>query len=90
MSKKLINVTVFTVDGSVKAKTLDPTQSVLKQLQGFVGGLIEVIGPRMAPFLKQGDCLVVNETGKLINLEPNPTFSGLVGDVVLMRYNDIP
>jgi hypothetical protein len=90
MSKKLINVTVFTVDGSAKAKTLDPAQSVLKQLQEFVGGWIEIVGPRMAPFLKQGDCLVVNETGKLINLEPNPTFSGLVGDVVLMRYNDIP
>jgi hypothetical protein len=44
----------------------------------------------MAPFLKKGDVLVVNEMGKLINLEPNPAFTNLVGNVVLMRYDDIP
>lgn len=90
MSKKLINVVVFPVDGGVKPQTLDPNRSVLKQLQGLVGGLIECVGPRTAPFLKEGDCLVVNETGRLIDLKPNPSFTNLVGDVVLMRYSDIP
>jgi hypothetical protein len=90
MSKKTINVVVFDVEGNVNRMTLNPKGSVLKQLQGLVGGLIECIGPRMAPFLKKGDVLVVNEMGKLINLEPNPAFTNLVGNVVLMRYDDIP
>ena len=85
-----VSVTVFGVDGNVEQKTLHSDGNMLEQLQSLVGGFLEVIGPRMAPFLRKGDCLVVNEDGRLIDLKPNPAFVGLVGNVVLMRYDDIP
>ena len=47
----------------------------LKEMQDFVGGWIETL-----PY--EGSILIFNENGKLLNLETNPMFLGLVGNII--------
>lgn len=70
------------------------TDFQLDELQGFVGGLIEIVYPMTgAP---KGTILVVNEEGKLINLPVNGVASAMmgftdaiVGDVLLCESSQV-
>lgn len=70
------------------------TDFSLEELQGFVGGYIEIVYPLTgAP---KGSILVVNEEGKLIGLPVNGIATGMmgftdtiVGDVLLCDTNQV-
>lgn len=77
-----IKATVYRTDGT-KEEIQIPKKGSLDMLQKIVGGLIEII--YIVPLLdslrsdfSKGKDLIINEEGKLLDLEPNP-FSQLVG-----------
>ncbi len=66
----------------------DADISTLKKIQGYVGGLMEIV------YLDDGKCLIVNEEGRLKNLPFNYNASWLarksiVGNTILCNYNEL-
>lgn len=64
---KIQNATLYRMDGTQEKILLnsDATTSSLEYLQKLVGGYIEVVH-------LNGNDLVINEEGLLLDLEPNP------------------
>lgn len=54
----------------------------LRELQGFVGGYIEIVS------LESGGCLVINELGKINSMQPN-LFASLQACTVICEDDDI-
>ena len=61
-----------------KVAPLNGENFELSQLQGFVGGLIELV-----PLDEGQAVMVVNEEGLLVGLEPNPVASILAGQYIV-------
>ena len=86
---KLIKADGTTVEVSPK----NGTDYTLEELQGFVGGFIEVI-----PAYEKGHVLVINEEGKLNNLPRNGRATDLadiylwdciVGDALFCKSEEV-
>lgn len=81
----------------VNGETIDVTPTnntnfTLEELQKYVGGIIQIVGT------KKGLLMVINEEGKLFNLQKNHIATGLyeygeedivVGDVVIIDKDQI-
>ena len=81
----------------VNGETIDitpdnETNFTLKELQKYVGGIIQIVST------KKGRLMVINEEGKLFNLQKNNIATGLyeygeedivVGDVVIIDKDQI-
>ena len=71
---------LFKTDGtSEKALPANGTDYTLEELQGMVGGLIEVVRVPNKPSM----ILIVNEEGLLHNLPPNPMATGIAGQPIV-------
>lgn len=60
----------------------------LEELQGYVGGYIEIV------YTANGKLCVVNEEGRLMRLQPNPRASlvtgyDLVGDALICENHEV-
>lgn len=65
--------TVITTDGLHRnVEPSNGTDFSLEELNGFVGGYIEIVR------LSKSQVMVVNEEGKIIGLDPNPSATLLV------------
>lgn len=70
---KLMLSTLIRTDGlHTNVEPSNGTDFSLEELNGFVGGYIEVVR------LSKSQVMVVNEEGKLMDLEPNPCATLLV------------
>jgi|TARA_R110000751_G_scaffold59335_4_gene124627 hypothetical protein len=81
-------IKVFEARGSEYEEILQKGRGQLQQLQDIVGGYIEVVQ------LGGGEIAIVNEEGLIHGLPYNPNASmvagqDLVGDVVIMDYDDL-
>jgi len=63
--------TLYRADGKIEKKTFQSEKVTLKELQDCVNGYVEFV------FLENNQILVVNEEGKLNNLQYNPLATNL-------------
>lgn len=76
--------TLLRTDGtSEEVAPANGSSWTLKELQGFVGGYIEIARPR-SPLATPGHVLVVNEEGLLDRLPANPEATLLYGDGIIV------
>ena len=80
----MINIAILKTDGSTEKKQC-ASEEVLKTLQDAVGGYIEIVRGVCPP-----DYLcIVNEDGQRLQLEPNPYAPHIVGDIALIKAEDM-
>jgi hypothetical protein len=60
-----------------ETKTIIDKKLTLEEMQEFVGGLIELV------YLKNGDHLIINEEGILLELSKNHEASEIAGQIIL-------
>jgi hypothetical protein len=60
-----------------ETKTIIDKKLTLEEMQEFVGGLIELV------YLKNGDHLIINEEGILLELPQNHEASEIAGQIIL-------
>jgi hypothetical protein len=60
-----------------ETKTITDKKLTLEEMQEFVGGLIELV------YLKNGDHLIINEEGILLELSQNHEASEIAGQMIL-------
>jgi len=79
-------------DGTVEKAVPVPKINQLKFLQKVVGGYIEIVPT------KEGTLIVLNEEGKLLNLQHNKKATNLyinghedpiVGDVIILKHDEL-
>tara|TARA_Y100000114_G_scaffold125940_1_gene122192 strand:- start:1433 stop:1678 length:246 start_codon:yes stop_codon:yes gene_type:complete len=80
----MINIAILKTDGSTE-KIQCTTDERLKTLQDAVGGYIEIVSGVCPP-----DYLcIVNEDGQRLQLEPNPYLPNIVGNIALIKVEDM-
>lgn len=94
---KLTAPCVIRVDGTVELVVpVKGKHFTLKELQGYVGGYIELLSPWL--FEEPDWCVFIDEDGRMKNKLVNhavtmmlthPPFGGLVGDVLFVRRGQV-
>ena len=72
--------TLYYADGKIEKKTFQDSKVTLKELQDCVQGYIELV------FLDNNQILVVNEEGKINNLQFNPLATNLAMNTQTADY----